>query len=141
CVCPDDFISLEAIPSIFDDVRGHAPPAFDAGWRAEVLAAWRSAGGKARDGGVYWQTSGPRFETAAEIRMMAPHCHVVGMTLASECVIARELGLRYAAICNVDNMANGVGKPLDVAELERNRAANAGRLGELLPAAAGLLAR
>jgi 5'-methylthioadenosine phosphorylase len=139
-VCPEDFIALGAIPSTFEDVRGHAPPAFDRTWRAEVLAAWEAAGGEPHDGGVYWQTSGPRFETPAEIRMMAPHCDVVGMTLASECVIAGELGLRYAAICNVDNMANGIGSTLDVEELERNRVANGARLREVLGTAMAELA-
>jgi 5'-methylthioadenosine phosphorylase len=133
-VCPDDFIALESIPSTFADARGHLPPRFDPEWRAQAVAAWREGGGELRDGGVYWQTTGPRFETPAEIRMMAPHCDVVGMTLATECVIATELGLRYAAICNVDNMANGIGSALEVAELERNRAANGERLSEALGA-------
>jgi 5'-methylthioadenosine phosphorylase len=139
-VCPDDFIALESIPSTFSDGRGHLPPRFDAEWRAEAIAAWRAGGGELRDGGVYWQTTGPRFETPAEIRMMAPHCDVVGMTLASECVIAAELGLRYAAVCNVDNMANGIGSPLEVEELERNRAVNGAMLSEALGATMARLA-
>ena len=68
----------------------------------------RAAGGQApHDGGVYWQTRGPRFETPAEIRLIAAHADVVGMTIASECVVAGELGLDYAALCVVDNLANG----------------------------------
>ena len=36
---------------------------------SEVLTAWAASGaGDLRDGGVYWQTNGPRFETPAEIR-------------------------------------------------------------------------
>ena len=39
--------------------------------------------------------------------------------MASECIVAGELGLPYAAICVVDNLANGIGsRPLSVAELE-----------------------
>ena len=49
------------------------------------------------DGGVYWQVAGPRIETAAEVRLIAQHAHVVGMTVASECIVAGELGLPYAA--------------------------------------------
>ena len=81
----------------------------------EVVDAWGAEDGEpAVDGGVYWQTIGPRFETPAEIRMMAPHADLVGMTIASECIIAGELGLEYAAICVVDNLANGLaeGDPL-----------------------------
>ena len=39
------------------------------------------------DGGVYWQVIGPRLETVAEIRLFAQHADVVGMTMASECVV------------------------------------------------------
>ena len=67
-----------------------------------------AAGGQAlRDGGVYWQAIGPRFETPAEIRLIAAHADVVGMTIAAECIVAGELGLAYAAVCVVDNLANG----------------------------------
>ena len=84
-----------------------------------MLAAWEASGaGRSRDGGVYWQTIGPRFETPAEIRLMAAHADLVGMTIASECVVAGELGLAYAAVCVVDNLANGIG----AAPLERRRA-------------------
>ena len=49
--------------------------------------------------------------------------------MASECIVAGELGLAYAAICVVDNLANGIGAaPLDVEELEADREANAARL-------------
>ena len=79
-------------------------------WREEVIAAWSEGGQAPRDGGVYWQARGPRFETPAEIRLMAAHADVVGMTIASECVVAGELGLAYAALCVVDNLANGLGE-------------------------------
>ena len=73
-----------------------------------MIAAWSDGGQAPRDGGVYWQARGPRFETPAEIRLMAAHADVVGMTIASECVVAGELGLDYAALCVVDNLANGL---------------------------------
>lgn len=142
-VCPHDFIALQIAVTIFDDPRAHATPGFDAAWRAEILAAWESSGaGPLRDGGVYWQTSGPRFETPAEIGLIVAHADLVGMTLASECIIAGELGLRYAAICVVDNLANGVaGKSLAPAELERDRERNATRLRNALDAALPALTR
>jgi len=141
-VCPDDFIALQTLVTTFGDARAHAMPGFDREWRGEVVAAWNATGlpgeGDAsplRDGGVYWQTSGPRFETPAEIRLIAAHADLVGMTLAAECVVAGELGLRHAAVCVVDNMANGVGaRPLTAEELERDREANAARLREALAA-------
>lgn len=134
-ICPDDFIALQLGLSIFTDQRAHRAPGFDPAWREEVVAAWRSSGGELRDGGVYWQAIGPRFETPAEIRLMAAHADVVGMTIASECIVAAELGLAYAAICVVDNLANGIGPgALEIIELEAARAANALQLHDGLTA-------
>ena len=103
-----------------------------------VRPRWRERSGRGlgrpaapalRDGGVYWQTIGPRFETPAEIRLIAAHADVVGMTIASECIVAGELGLSYAAICVVDNLANGIGaSALSLEEMEADRDANAARL-------------
>jgi len=98
---------------------------------ASEVVAWLAP----RDGGVYWQTIGPRFETPAEVRLIAAHADVVGMTVGSECVIAGELGLQYAALCMVDNLANGLGaEQLSVAEMEVDRAANAAALRDGLAA-------
>src|SRR5918996_2733687 len=95
-LCPDDFIALHLGVSVFDDERGHSVPGFDPEWRARVSEAWSVATDiPLRDGGVYWQTIGPRLETRAEIRLIAAHADVVGMTLGAECMIAGELGLPY----------------------------------------------
>jgi purine nucleoside phosphorylase len=57
------------------------------------------------------------------------------MTLGSECVIAGELGLEYAAICVVDNLANGLAEgELSVDEMEADRLINATRLRDGLAA-------
>jgi 5'-methylthioadenosine phosphorylase len=138
-VCPDDFIALDAAPvSALDGPAAHRVPGFDPEWRAEVVAAFTEAGEELRDGGVYWQATGPRLETRAEIRLIAQHADVIGMTIASECVVAGELGLRYAAACMVDNLANGIGaRQLTLDEIEANRARNQARLlravGAVLP--------
>jgi len=134
-VCPDDFIALNLGDSIHGDARAHSAPGFDPELRAEAIAAWSEGGQAPRDGGVYWQARGPRFETPAEIRLMAEHAHVVGMTIGSECVVAGELGLAYAALCVVDNLANGLGEgELGVAELEADRLINAESVREGLEA-------
>ena len=135
-LCPDDFIALHVGKSAFGDRRSHRVAGFDSGWRAHLVDAWASSAEvELLDGGVYWQSIGPRFETPAEIRMIAQHADVVGMTIASECVIAGELGLRYAAVCIVDNLANGVGEgELTVEEFEAGRARNRERLGAAVAA-------
>lgn len=59
--------------------------------------------------GTYGVTQGPRFETAAEIdRFRKDGCDLVGMTLMPEASLAREVEIRYAALCLVVNPAAGV---------------------------------
>jgi 5'-methylthioinosine phosphorylase len=133
-ICPHDFIALQATVTTLEDARAHTTPGFDRTWREEVLSTWDAwMAAILHDGGVYWQTNGPRFETPAEIDLIGAHADLVGMTMASECVVAGELGLPYAAICVVDNMATGIGmKPLSLEELERDREANAARVRDAL---------
>jgi 5'-methylthioadenosine phosphorylase len=135
-LCPHDFIALHVGKSAFTDRRSHRVPGFDSEWRARVVEAWSaSAASELRDGGVYWESIGPRFETPAEIRLIAEHADVIGMTIASESVIAGELGLPYAAICIVDNLANGVGeRELTVEEFQAGRARNRDRLSAAVAA-------
>jgi len=141
-VAPDDFIALHLGISFSDGDEGHQTPGFDRVWRAIVLDRWRAdADVPLEDGGVYWQAIGPRFETPAEIRLMTGHADLVGMTIASECVLAGELRLPYAAICVVDNLANGIGDaPLTVGEFRAGAAANQARLLDALDAVLPILA-
>ncbi len=105
---PDDFIALDLGPvTSLHTAEAHQVARFDETWRREVVDAFRAAT-HVEDGGVYWQVAGPRIETAAEVSLIAERAHVVGMTVASECIIAGELGLPYASLCVVDNLANGV---------------------------------
>ena len=129
-VAPDDFIALHLGISFSDGAEGHQSPGFDRAWRAVVVERWaENIDVPLRDGGVYWQTIGPRLESPAEIRLLAAHADLVGMTIASECVLAGELGIAYAAVCVVDNLANGVGDtPLTMAEFHAGAAVNRTRL-------------
>ncbi len=140
-IAPDDFISF-ARATVFDDARGHRVPGFDREWRWVLIGAFAAAGLPLRDGGVYWQSEGPRFETPAEVRMIARDADLVGMTIASEAVIAAELGLRYAAVCSIDNLANGIeAEPLALEDYEAGKAANQDRaqraLAQVIPGLAG----
>jgi len=141
-VCPDDFYAPETAPTFYDDPRGHSVPGFDPGWRQSVLDAWRGASGmELVDGGVYAQTIGPRFETPAEVRALARVADVVGMTLAAETVLAAEASLAYAAICSVDNLANGISdQPLTVEDYQRGRDLTAQALQAALEAVLPALA-
>jgi 5'-methylthioadenosine phosphorylase len=62
-----------------------------------------------RPEGVYVCFNGPRFETAAEIRMSAAlGADVVGMTAMPEAILARELEIHYAGVAISVNWAAGV---------------------------------
>jgi 5'-methylthioadenosine phosphorylase len=141
-VCPDDFYAPETAPSFYDDPRGHSIPGFDVDWRKLILEAWSERGEtKLVDGGVYAQTLGPRFETPAEVWALARVADVVGMTLAAETVLAREASLAYAAVCSVDNLANGIAaEPLTVEEYRSGRDRTAEALAASLDAALPALA-
>ena len=59
--------------------------------------------------GVYLQTSGPNFESPAEIRMFAAlGADAVGMSTACEAITARHAGIRVCGISCISNMASGI---------------------------------
>lgn len=136
-VCPDDFIAIQGTQaSALGGAASHRVPGFDADWRRTVTGAFADSESELYDGGVYWQAPGPRLETPAEIGLIATHAHVIGMTVASECIIAGELGLAYAAICMVDNLANGVaGSALTLDDIDAQREQNLGALEAALTGA------
>ncbi len=141
-VAVDDFVAPWVAPSFYDDARGHSVPGIDERWRAAVLTAWREVSAvPIVDGGTYVQTTGPRFETRAEIRWFATFADVVGMTLAAECILAGEAGLAYASVCVVDNLANGLAdQRLSLDEYTAAREANAARLAADIDALVARLA-
>ncbi len=139
-VCPHDYIAIADAVSASRGGEGHGTRDLAGPWRDALLAGWARCGaGPIVDRAVYWQSRGPRFETPAEVAFIAPHAELVGMTVASECVAALEAGLEYAAICVVDNLANGLGdEALTLEEFERGKAAGVAGLAAglelLLPA-------
>jgi 5'-methylthioadenosine phosphorylase len=107
-VVPDDFIMLSGGPTIFEKQPTHITPSISETVSTKWIEAARDCGIDIIDEGIYWQTQGPRFETRAEIRLMTQFADLVGMTMASEAIIAKELGLPYASLCSVDNYAHGL---------------------------------
>jgi purine nucleoside phosphorylase len=131
-VIPSDYMSLHPPPTFAGDEYLHIVPALDPDVRATLklaaAAATRSAVGTTSvlDGGVYVQTHGPRFETAAEVRMLARDADVVGMTAASEATLCQERGIAYAMLCIIDNQAHGIGaEPLTLDGYREQLARNA----------------
>jgi 5'-methylthioadenosine phosphorylase len=105
-VIPTDYISLTDIPSIHDHKIEHVRPELSKDLAHEVSNLVPSA----RFGGIYVQTRGPRIETVAEVNALGRIADVVGMTVASEATLSCELGMEFAALCTVDNYANGLGE-------------------------------
>ena len=83
--------------------------------------------------GIYLQTSGPNFESPAEIRMYgALGADAVGMSTACEAIAARHAGIRVCGISCISNMASGISdtelSTLDVQAVADQRAEEFGRL-------------
>jgi len=108
-VVPHDYISLCSIPTFYDDEIVHITPGLDAGLRNTLIKVAKDFGGiDLVEKGVYFQTVGPRLETRAEINLIKNYADVIGMNMASEATLAKELGLRYANISTVENYAHGI---------------------------------
>ena len=77
--------------------------------REALLAGARDAGLTVRDGGCYGHVDGPRFNTKAEIRMLAS-CGVtaVSQTAGPETVLAGEAEIPFALLGYATDYANGV---------------------------------
>ncbi len=61
--------------------------------------------------GIYLQTSGPQFETPAEIRMARGFgADAIGMSTACEATAASAMGVKVAGICCISNLCSGMSK-------------------------------
>ena len=91
--------------------------------------------------GVYLQTSGPSFETPAEIRAFRVlGADVVGMSTACEAVAARHMGLEVCGISCVSNLASGMASaPLTHEEVQEAADNAAPRFKALLTEAISVL--
>jgi 5'-methylthioadenosine phosphorylase len=107
---PDDYYDPTSGAVTFFDYskQGHVGPTFNEPLRARLLSILQSLSLPVLSTGTYCLTAGPRFETKAEIRALARCGDIVGMTGAHEAMLAQELGIGYAIVCIVDNMANGL---------------------------------
>ena len=87
--------------------------------RAMLAGAAAGAGVAVIPRGTYAAVQGPRLETRAEIdRLERDGAHLVGMTGMPEAVLARELGIPYAALAVVANPAAGRGASAEAISLE-----------------------
>jgi purine-nucleoside phosphorylase len=81
--------------------------AYDRGLRQVLRRAARASGVKLQTG-TYLAVSGPSYETPAEIRAFARlGADAVGMSTVPEAIVARQCGLKVAAVSCITNLAAG----------------------------------
>jgi purine-nucleoside phosphorylase len=95
-------------PRFPDMTRAYDPALRDLAWRASARA------GVTLQEGVYVASTGPTYETPAEIRMMrAMGADACGMSTVPEVIVASHMGARVLGISCITNKAAGItGEPL-----------------------------
>lgn len=79
----------------------------------EIILRTAEKNGLSLQRGVYFQLSGPNFETPAEIRMMKQlGADAVGMSTVCEAIAARHMGMRVCGISCISNLAAGISPDL-----------------------------
>lgn len=112
----------------FVDLTG----SYDAEMRRQLIRAARQVRVKLQRG-IYLAVSGPSYETPAEVRAFRRlGADAVGMSTVPEAMVARQLGLRVAALSCITNFAAGVSRGAlshqEVLETGREAAGRAARL-------------
>lgn len=121
----DDFLNFTAgrADTFFDEPGNlqhtDMTDVYDSALRQLIEGAAERVGVPIASSGTYCATNGPRFESPAEIRMMAMvGGDIVGMTGYPEVALARELDLPYASIGVISNRAAGlIDEPLSLPEI------------------------
>jgi purine-nucleoside phosphorylase len=96
--------ALAGLPRFVDLTRAYDP-------KLSLLLASAARAAKLKlQRGVYLAVSGPSYETPAEIRAFARlGADAVGMSTVPEVIVARQCGLRVAALSCITNLAAGIG--------------------------------
>ncbi|MEC7664812.1 MAG: MTAP family purine nucleoside phosphorylase [Candidatus Thermoplasmatota archaeon] len=105
-----DVLDLSSRPmTFFDDVATHADrTSCFSEYHMEKIKQYPERGLSTFTGIVSAQSSGPQFETPAEITALrALGAHVVGMTLGPESRLISEIGVPHIALCCSSNWAAG----------------------------------
>jgi len=106
-VLPDQYIDLcQDVWTFSSGVKAHVDMSMP--FCREIRSAI-SRHGRVHEGGTYARMRGPGFETVAEVRMLRTlGADIVGMTVAPEARLAREVNICYQPITLVTNTAGGV---------------------------------
>lgn len=130
---PHDYINFWNIPTFFEKKIVHIVPSLNDNLRNIIISTSKKIGIEIIEKGIYIQTTGPRLETKAEIALLKNYGDVVGMTMASEATLAKEIGLNYANISIVVNYCNGITEEtLSMEEILKNAKQNNEKVKKLL---------
>lgn len=107
--------NIESLGTRFPDMTG----VYDRELSARIVSAARELGIGIREG-VYLQTTGPQYETPAEIlAYRSLGADAVGMSTACEAIAARHCGYKICGISCISNLAAGMsGRPLTHEEVK-----------------------
>ena len=84
------------------------------------------------NGGTYVCIEGPRFSTRAESKMYRAFADVIGMTLAPECALAREMEMCYTSLAMITDYDVWADHPVDTATILRTMSENMDKIRKLL---------
>jgi len=110
----EDFIGFFTPITYFDNFEGeikHMDMSEPYSWELaeDVAKAAKLAGVELKEGGIIATTTGPRFETKAEVKVLrSMGANLVNMTSAYEAALAGELGLSICGVAVGTNYATGI---------------------------------
>ena len=109
--------------------------AYDSDLRNQALATGEKLGLDVAKG-IYLATTGPSYETPAEVQMFGRlGAHTVGMSTVPECIALNHMKTPVLAFCMVSNMAAGLsGEALNHAEVKEAANLAGSQLTKLLKA-------
>lgn len=112
---------------------------YDGALRAKIRDRAKADGVDLKEG-IYLATTGPSFETPAEIRAFATlGADAVGMSTVPEAIVARQLGIRVIGISCITNAAAGISKePLSHEEVSETADRVRPQFADLLAGAVAL---
>ncbi len=109
---PEDYVNLWCTETFYDEEIKHITPGLSTNIRKTLIeiATEKELDIDLRTEDTYVQTQGPRLETRAEVRFLSGYAELVGMTMASEATLSKEINVDYASIVSVDNYGHGIGQ-------------------------------
>ena len=122
-VIPDQFIDFgKSVETFYDGnkvVHVSMADPFCPELRKLAIQTAKEIGTKCHEKGTYIRISGPQFSTRAASRMYRTFADIIGMTGASEAILARELAMCHVIIATITDYDVWAEKPVSAEEVIR----------------------